>query len=512
MRNFYTFISILSILLANAQIGTSQFNNTKISANNDGTFFHFQAFTPQGYLVPASEDKGTIHSSSIWLSSKDVNNTEHLSAVVLSDFGTDFTSGPISSNQSSTTQFYNGSVYTTDIFDLNDHKKNPSSNVSSIYGWPVKGDISRGEPNTIAPYVDLNGDNIYQPEDGEYPVIYGDKCMYSIFNDQANQGFSRGSSMGLDVHQYIYQLAPRFDGDTLENTNFARFMIVNRSENDYSDFKFGIYVNIGIGNFRDDYVGSDSTLNLSYGYNGDDNDEGIAGYGLNPPMQGALLLNTPLATSTSILQSNDPTEGLPSNANEYLNYLNGKRRDGSAKTTSGGNLSYTSQFDYPGNLNNEDDFTEKDFGKTPGDRNLLMVAKPAYIAAGDTLIYDLAFPFVRVNFGGNTGAYDSLIRLSNHIINRYNSNYSWIEKAGDNRGTVGVTKQVKTGFTVYPNPSTGQFTIKGLKTDKQSVITNLAGQTLKTIEANMRTIDLSEFETGVYFLQTEVRSVRLIKI
>ena len=42
--------------------------------------------------------------------------------------------------------------------------------------------------------------------------------------------------------------------------------------------------------YIDDYVICNVPLNLGYGYNGDDNDEGFAGYGLNPPAQGALVM------------------------------------------------------------------------------------------------------------------------------------------------------------------------------------------------------------------------------
>jgi hypothetical protein len=512
MKNVIIALSLLCFLETNAQIGTSQANNSRIRAGNDGTFFYYQYFTPQGYTIPASENKGTIHSASIWLSAKDANSTKHLSAVYLTDFGSDFTPGPISNEQSSTTQFYKDNIYVTDIFDINDHKRNPNSQISSIYNWPANGSQSRGEPTVIAPFMDLNNDNIYQPEDGEYPIIYGDRCIYSIYNDKANQGFSKGSSMGLDIHQYTYQLSNSFNGDTLENTNFIRFVIVNRSDKDYSDFRFGTYVNMGIGNPIDDYIGTDSNTSMAFGYNGDDIDEGFNGYSFNPPMQGAMFLNTTLTSSTAIMQDNNPKDGLPSNAVEYINYVEGKFKDGSNKTRTGQNLSYTSLYDYFGNLNYEDNYSEGQLGKTPGDRNVLLVAKPAYLGKGDTLLYDMAFPYARVNFGGNTGAYDSLITLANHIKKRYNSSYSWIEKAEDNKRGLSVSTEVKQSFSIYPNPSTGLFTIKGLNTDNFSIVTNLTGQTLKVIDANTQTIDLSEFETGIYFLQTEIGSVRLIKL
>jgi hypothetical protein len=500
-----------------AQIGELGVNNTRIKSGVDGTFFYFQSFTPAGYIVPQFNSTGnrgtlgTIHSASLWMSAIDQSNVSHLSAVVRTDFGSDFTAGPVS-NQPNTSRERYENIYEITSQNITDHIQNPNSTIDRVYNWPSSGNTDIGEPSTVAAFEDLNNNGIYEPASGEYPTMYGDKSIYSIYNDKAEQGFSSGSSMGLDIHQYIYQLENFFEGDTLENTNFARFMVINRSDNDYSDFKFGMYVNVGIGNFSDDYVGSDSTLNLAYGYNGDDNDEGVTGYGFNPPMQGAMFLNTSLASSTVILQNENEKDGLPSTVNQYTNYINGAFRDGSAKTIRGNNLTYTSKYDYPGNLNFEDDFSEGEFGNTPGDRNVLIVAKPAYIASGDTLIYDLAFPYARVGFGGATGAYDSLINLAKHITKRYNSDHSWIDKAGDNRGSLSIKKHAKAQFTVYPNPSSNLFTIKGLQTDKQISITDMTGKTIKFLNANTRTFSLRSVEPGVYFLKTSVGSVRLLKL
>jgi|AntRauTorckE5430_2_1112549.scaffolds.fasta_scaffold08707_2 hypothetical protein len=512
MKNLFTILLLSCIHISQAQIGELFFNKSRIKSGNDGTFFYFQYLTAAGYIVPSSDNKGTIHSASIWLSAKDSTNSDYLSAVILSDFGTDFTPGPISNDPSATADKYGRSIYEVTSKKIYNHKRDPTSNISDIYNWPANGDASMGEPAVVAPFVDLNTDNTYQPEDGEYPVMYGDKTIYNIYNDQAVQGFTGQSSMGLDIHQYIYQLDPYFDGDTLENTNFIRFIIVNRSNKDYSDFNFGVYLNIDLGNYRDDFLGTDTSSNMVYGYNGDNMDEGFAGYGLNPPMQGAMFLNTSIESSTVILQDDNPLNGLPQTNSHTINYLNGKFKNGTNKTISKGGSSFTSQYDYYGNLNSTDDYSEKDFENTPGDRNVLMVAKPAFIAAGDTLIYDLAFPYARVNFGGATGAYDSLIHLANHISNRYNSDHSWIEKAGDNRSGVSVTQRFNPTFSIYPNPSTGVFTIKGLNTDTPSIITTVSGQVVKRVEAKATSFDISDLEAGVYFLKTAVGSARLLKL
>jgi hypothetical protein len=504
----FLFACFSSVLGQSGELNT---NNSKVSARNDGTFFYYPS-SYAGYVIPQSGTKATIHSASLWLSGIEDNNQSHLSAVVLSGFGTDFTPGPVSNQPVDTKSDYNF-VYKISDKIIDDHKKDPSTNDYRIYNWPGNGDESKGEPAVIASFIDLNNNGIYEPEEGEYPKLIGHSCIYSIFNDQANQGFTSGSSMGLDIHQYIYQLSSYIDGDTLRDTNFARFVIINRSAKNYSKFKFGVYVNIGLGNPDDDYMGTDSSLNMAYGYNGDDFDESVVGYGLNPPMQGAMFLNTKLGSSTLILQDQNEKNGLPRNSSQFENYLNGKYKDGSVKTITNQNRSLTSKYDYPGNLNYTDNFTEKDFDNAPGDRNILLVAQHAYIGVGDTLIYDLAFPYARLDFGGATSAYDSLKNLASHLYKRYNSDYSWITKAKDNRTSLSITnRETHPTFTVYPNPSTGHYSIEGLKNNEPSIITNITGQVVKEIEPNATSFDITNLESGVYFLRTEAGSVRLLKM
>ncbi|MFH0895797.1 MAG: T9SS type A sorting domain-containing protein, partial [Bacteroidota bacterium] len=58
-------------------------------------------------------------------------------------------------------------------------------------------------------------------------------------------------------------------------------------------------------------------------------------------------------------------------------------------------------------------------------------------------------------------------------------------------------------ITIYPNPSTGSFTITGLPVDEQIQIINSMGQTVK--KASIRTQATMNFtldERGVYLVRT----------
>jgi len=71
-------------------------------------------------------------------------------------------------------------------------------------------------------------------------------------------------------------------------------------------------------------------------------------------------------------------------------------------------------------------------------------------------------------------------------------------------------------FTVYPNPSTGVFTISGLKSDSQNFeILNLQGELIKkgAANSNLTTIDLSGQKNGMYLIRSgaDYGKVLLIK-
>ena len=72
------------------------------------------------------------------------------------------------------------------------------------------------------------------------------------------------------------------------------------------------------------------------------------------------------------------------------------------------------------------------------------------------------------------------------------------------------------GVSIFPNPATDVVTIKGLENNLKSVeIFNIAGQKVLTTVNNIETINVSEFEAGVYFVklytETANTTIKLIK-
>jgi hypothetical protein len=75
---------------------------------------------------------------------------------------------------------------------------------------------------------------------------------------------------------------------------------------------------------------------------------------------------------------------------------------------------------------------------------------------------------------------------------------------------------MQNGMNVYPNPNNGEFVI-GIQSPGRLIITNVIGAIVldKKIETGINSIDLRDFDNGVYFVHLASRSyngtVRVIK-
>src|SRR5690606_22866099 len=110
------------------------------------------------------------------------------------------------------------------------------------------------------------------------------------------------------------------------------------------------WVDADLGNPFDDFVGCDVPRNLGYCYNGDDFDEGILGYGLNPPSVGTTFFEGPrdsagneLGLYAFVYYNNDfnPVNGNPGPGAvpiHYYNYLQALWKNGQTMTYGGNGI------------------------------------------------------------------------------------------------------------------------------------------------------------------------------
>jgi hypothetical protein len=239
-----------------------------------------------------------------------------------------------------------------------------------VKGWPARGnefffDIHQFElPNTsqgLAGFWDQDGDGLYNPELGDFPVIeirgcldqpqFPDEMTFWIYNDAGNiHAQSQGDPIQMEVQVQAFAYATN---DEINDMTFQRYKLINRAVESIDSTYFAMWVDPDLGCFTDDYIGCDTTRSLAYVYNEDALDGqtgcacpgGVNTYCDEIPILGVDYFRGPLdelgneiGMSSFTYYNNagvgSPQQGTtdPENALEYYYYLSGRWKDGSPFT------------------------------------------------------------------------------------------------------------------------------------------------------------------------------------
>jgi hypothetical protein len=115
-----------------------------------------------------------------------------------------------------------------------------------ILSWPAHGTPGTNQARNLARFVDVNNNGIYNPiEEGDYPFLFGDQTIFTIFNDStASDVNSYMPDLGLEIHQYAYAFTcpENTNQDSILNyTFFMHYDVFNRSNNNYRKMAFGYF-------------------------------------------------------------------------------------------------------------------------------------------------------------------------------------------------------------------------------------------------------------------------------
>lgn len=295
-----------------------------------GLFFNS---TPPGWTdiftshfeYPKFSRKNTIFNSTIWAGGLDSENNLHMAAERYkqgpgANSGIDFQPGPIATNYD--TGYLKRYIRTWKVSraqvedHMNNYWKSEYTPPEAILNWPGNGNVSNGEAAVLAPFFDKNADGNYDCTDGDYPLIRGDETIFLMFNDDLAHTESLGTPVGMEVHAMVYGFQNPAD-TAIYNSVFVHYDLINRSENTYHDFYFGVFTDTELGYAQDDYIGCDVAHGSFYTYNGrpqDGNGEYWA-YGDNLPAQSVTILAGPF-------KDNDNLDNLAEDCSESINGLN----------------------------------------------------------------------------------------------------------------------------------------------------------------------------------------------
>nr|WP_294861265.1 T9SS type A sorting domain-containing protein [uncultured Fluviicola sp.] len=492
MNKIVTLILTLSILQLTAQGTyrlTFQFNNTSCLISSDGIFFKDQANGLATYRVPKNGQVTSIYQMSFSASAKDQNNQDHFSVTTYDS--SDFRCGPLAADYSDSNYINKfGNIMwtmTQSQIDLHIQNWNTGSYVvpPTIAQWPGNGIVSNGMATQLAPYTDVNGNGTYDPVNGDYPNILGDIAVFMMMNDQNNSKFPATSPLNMELHFMFYQYATN---NALNNTTFVNVKAYNRSNQTFTDLKFNVFTDFDLGNYTDDFGGTDLARNLAYVYNGDNTDEninGFTGFGANPPAIGLLSLNHPLITSVF-------PDSIPHPNNEFLNVINGKQADGSVFMNTGTPtvLQYTDTL--------STGYNELALNHAPSDRRNFSTISLGTFAPNSLKCMDFAWVYARKMTGTSLlKSVDSLMKVADFIQDFYdNTNYC-------TDGMLQTTQLELTQFNLYPNPSNGMVTCTADQNLESVEVWNMEGRLICKVQAHEKemNLDLSQLTAGAYLIK-----------
>ncbi len=498
MKHFTIFLlTIISFQLHAQTTALLDTNNVKAQISDNGIFFTDEAMGLPAYEIPQGSGNHTTFTMAFWMTAIDGGGQLHASCQQFMG-SQDIFAGPIADDYNSTyyTNEFNSAIWSMSKADINYHLANYTSSGyvadNSILNWPANGDVSEGVAEQLAPYVDVNADNVYNPYDGDYPYIQGDKAVYVIMNDMKDVHAETGADpLGVEVHVMFYQFT---SNDDINNTTFMNVKVYNRSSSDYGDFRFGLFMDYDLGNYQDDYVGTDSTRNMTYVYNGDAVDEangGQAGYGNNPPAFGTMLLNETLGTSTFFSNG----VGGPTGPTDFYNLMNGII--GGVQMTN--NVGAVTNFAYSGDPYAGTGWNELDESNAMGDRRIVMSSESSGFVANEWKCYDYAFIFNQSDTSNLTNL-NALYTTADFVQNFYDTQ---IQPCGNI--VTGISESKLYPVTLSPNPSNGTFQVD-IEEAYEIEIFDLNGKLVFSESVkNSNSVINTSLENGLYLVRITSR-------
>ena len=360
---------------------TGQFDGNRIrnDLENNGMIVSHRITGHSGMEWPKDSNLHINFASGIWIAGL-VNGDLR---IAVSEYGPEFVPGPYGSDPDDPAY----RIYKLSY--LNPHSEDYTE-------WPVE----QG-----APWIDANGDGVYNVEDGDKPDMLGDQMLWYVMNDGdvAEHGNIFGTlPLGVEVQITIWgYVRASVVGDMM----FVKILIINKGEDTIDSTFITLWDDPDLGNAGDDFVGCDTTLSLGFCYNdGADHD-----YGSDPPaigydfFQGPIVpspgdtafafggyipnfKNLPMTSFIKYIGTSDPNWSDPSNARDAYNLMQGLHKNGDPfiNSETGVSTKFVYADDPNDNTGAGDGVWVDSDDHASGDRRFMMNSGPFTMAPGDS--------------------------------------------------------------------------------------------------------------------------------
>lgn len=513
-------MSLISVFHYTAQNSYSlEVNNIKARVNNNIHLFNKNDVQESGFESVLTSYTNTIYNSSLWLAGEYGNGNLSVAAEKSYDVSSkDFFFGPIGNYYNLPNYQNYDRVYPITKTDIDQHNawyncvQDPNCDVNInfpnytipqyILEWPAHGDVSNGEDFYLAPFEDVDGDGIYNPENGDYPKIKGDEAVFYVLNDFKTHVASGGAPLGVEIHVMVYAYESNLE--VINNTVFVNYKVFNRGKvAGFSKLKIGVYTDLDVDYFTgQDFIGCDTNRNMYYGYTvNTPNDT------LGEPAQGVKFLNKTMNSFTYYTSSTgsmgDPNNGVPA---QFNNYLSSKWKDGSSLYYGGngyfGNTGVSSvetNYAFSGNPSGLNGWSQDNQGDMRG----VGVIEEQNFNPHDMICFDLAYIFNLDKTVSNLENVNQLLTASDEVQNFYDNNQLGCDYLFT---SVEEKKEELIKPLVYPNPFSEETKVlfnREIVEGKLGLLNSL-GQKVKSFELKNRkelTISREGLAEGVYFYQ-----------
>ncbi len=396
-------------------------NNVRARILNNGNLFW--RGSPHVYNIPKGGPSNAIFASGIWMGGQ-VAGQLRLAGSTYGPY--EFWAGPLNDDGSPPDDC---SVYDR-VFKVSKEAvvayEGSGAATPDLQDWPT---------GLGAPTLDANGDAIDLTDQpltsrvdrkinlaaGERPAILGDQMLWWVMNDRGNQHTRTDTpAMGVEVHGTAFAFNT---AGAIGNTTFYKYRIIYKGSTPLENTYMGLFSDPDLGNFDDDYVGSDTTLGLGFVYNADNDDEGGEGYGAAPPAAGYDFFQGPLVndngvddngngqideenerlkmTSFTFYNNTGGLQGDPRNGPDMYNYMSGRWKDGQRITLGGSGRNFSNiptSFMFPGDppgFWSEFDSDGQGSAIAPADRRFVMATGPFTVKPNDeqTLVFGIVTSF-----------------------------------------------------------------------------------------------------------------------
>ncbi len=453
------------------------------------------------FEVPANSGLNSLFSQSLWMGGFGQDENLHVAGDRYRQSAVDYFPGPVMDSAVYTADYdinWNRvwMLYQTEIDYHRAHWQDAGYEmIENIFEWPA------GPDPELAPFYDFDGNGGYNPENGDFPLIKGDQAVYYILNDDRDvHSQTNGEKLGVEI-QAMYYAYHRPADSTLDNTVFASYKIINKSENDYHDYLIGFFNYFELGCFTDNYLGTDTVLNSLYGYNMMPYDcefQYPNSYGDFPPAMSLTALNFDISSTIAFEGYGAPTNS-PQQDYEYYNYLKSVWRDSTHLTVGGQGYGGTesTMFIFPGDPVSGEGWSEVSANNGRSGNSCLMSAGPYNLNAGESIELDFALVFARDYSGGPSAHLNSVSLLKERIAEVQ----EFYEESLGEEELEFPQKEVE----IYPNPFADIITIKTYSNSQNLTysVFDILGEELVsgTIQNKHQTqINLGKLNSGIYFI------------